>query len=359
MNTPSPVPDLPGSKNWKVHIKKIDTVDIQKMVNDIHRIQTLVGDNGVKPSHNAGPLVQRGFHAKGLGLAARFRIREDVPLNLRVGLFAEGGRSYNAIARFSNAISVNRNDLKFDQRGLAIRIFLDKASTNGNVQDFLMTNTPVSFGKDARQFLDISTFLVESEKTALFKIIFKFPGEFMRIIRQALTGVSSGSYLTESFWSRTPFQIGDYAMKYMVQPTMDVETGGPVARLARALKNAVKWGRQNYLREDLNMRLKDAGQPLRFTFNVQLYQNERTTPIENAAREWKETDAPFAPVAELEIETPNEEEQSKLDQEIEKMAFSPWNTQDFKPLGTMNEARRLVYDQSAEKRGGCPLHMGR
>ena len=42
--------------------------------------------------------------------------------------------------------------------------------------------------------------------------------------------------------------------------------------------------------------------------------------------------------------------------EIEKMAFSPWNTQDFKPIGTINMARKLIYDQSAEKRGGCPLH---
>ena len=64
-------------------------------------------------------------------------------------------------------------------------------------------------------------------------------------------------------------------------------------------------------------------------------------------------------MAELEIRNPDEKEQAKLDLKIEMMAFSPWNTQDFEPLGSMNEARKPVYDQSAGKRGGCPLHMGR
>ena len=77
--------------------------------------------------------------------------------------------------------------------------------------------------------------------------------------------------------------------------------------------------------------------------------------MENASREWKETDAPFVTVAELEITSPDENEKTKLDEEIEKMAFSPWNTQDFKPIGAMNEARKLIYHQSAEKRGGSPL----
>jgi hypothetical protein len=152
MENHSTVPDIPGSKDWKEQIKEIDPAEIEKMVSDIHRIQTNVANNGVKPSHNDRSSIQRGFHAKGFGMPAGFIIREDAPPNLRVGLFAEGGKTFNAMVRFSNAISEARNDFKFDQRGLAIRLFLDGDSTDGNVQDFLMTNTPVSFGKDARQF---------------------------------------------------------------------------------------------------------------------------------------------------------------------------------------------------------------
>ena len=145
----------------------------------------------------------------------------------------------------------------------------------------------------------------------------------------------------------------------MIQPAANVETGGLMARFFKAVGSARKWGKQNYLYEELKVRLQESDPVLKFDFKIQLYQNEQATPIENASKEWKESDAPFATVAELEIPTPTEKEQHKLDEEIEKMAFSPWNTQDFKPLGTMNEARKLVYDQSAEKRGGCPLLMGR
>jgi hypothetical protein len=100
--------------------------------------------------------------------------------------------------------------------------------------------------------------------------------------------------------------------------------------------------------------LKQEGKALKFDFRIQLYQDEERTPIKNASKEWKESDAPFATMAELEISNPD-----ISDEEIEKIAFSPWNTKDFKPLGTMNEARRLVYDTSAEKREGCPLGIGR
>ena len=83
--------------------------------------------------------------------------------------------------------------------------------------------------------------------------------------------------------------------------------------------------------------------------------------MKNTSKEWEESDASFATVAEIEIPYPDlsADERKKLDKDIEKMSFSPWNTKDFKPLGSINEARRLVYDKSAEKRGGCPLSNGR
>ena len=53
--------------------------------------------------------------------------------------------------------------------------------------------------------------------------------------------------------------------------------------------------------------------------------------------------------------------QSKaLAAEIEKMAFNPWNcTEDFRPLGSLQRARREVYKASATKRGACPFGFGR
>jgi catalase len=282
---------------------------------------------------------------------------------LRAGFFAEGGKEFDAIVRFSNAFSVNQKDTELDQRGLAIRVMPDGNPASGNVQDFLMTNTPVSFGRDAQQFVKTSKLLVDNAKpVAFFKVLFQ--PERLRILKQLFSGLKTSSMAAERYWSRTPFQIGDYAMKFMVQPAKTNNSGGASRRWKSLKEPAAKWGEQDYLRqefEDLLNQLQQEGRNLKFDFRIQLYQNEEKTPMENASREWKESDAPFATVAELEIPHPdlNDEERSKLDDDIEKMAFSPWNTKAFKPLGSMNEARKLVYDKSAEKRGGRTLRIGR
>jgi hypothetical protein len=41
---------------------------------------------------------------------------------------------------------------------------------------------------------------------------------------------------------------------------------------------------------------------------------------------------------------------------IDAMAFNPWNTTDeFRPLGNLNRARKAVYDASSEQRLGYPV----
>jgi hypothetical protein len=65
--------------------------------------------------------------------------------------------------------------------------------------------------------------------------------------------------------------------------------------------------------------------------------------------EWRESDSPPIPIALLLI--PKQEIDDRLQQEMEQMAFSPWNTKDLTPLGRINLARMKVYDASAEHRG--------
>ena len=48
--------------------------------------------------------LRRGQHAKATGcVTAEFRIANDVPPELRHGIFSQPGRRYSAIVRFSNA----------------------------------------------------------------------------------------------------------------------------------------------------------------------------------------------------------------------------------------------------------------
>jgi len=354
------IPDLVGSKDWKNKLKEVSDSEINKLVDAISDIQRTVANKKRKSSHNGETPILRGFHAKGFGMSAKFKIRHDVPPNVRVGLFAEGGKEFNANIRLSNAFSVKQKDSKFDQRGLAIRVFLDGKHDPGNIQDFLMTNTPVSFGKDAQQFVKVSKFLVDhSQPVALMRILLQ--PERLRILRQLFAGISTPSLAAERYWSRTPFQIGDYAMKFMVQLSETVDQKR-ICRKWKSIKAFFKrWIKRDYLQEELHALLcclekqeENDGKSLKFDFRIQLYQDEKKTPLENPSREWKERDAPFVTVAELEVLNSDIN-----DKEIEKMAFSPWNTKDFVPLGTMNKVRKLVYDKSAEKRGGCPLSIGR
>jgi catalase len=352
-NTNNSLPDLVGSKDWKDKLKEIGDSEINKLVDSIYNIQDRVADKKRKPSHKAGPAIQRGFHAKGFGMPAKFKIRHDVPPNVRVGLFSQVGKEFDAIIRFSNAFSVNQNDSELDQRGLAIRVFLDGNHASENVQDFLMTNTPVSFGKDAQQFIKVSKFLIDHSKLVAFTRIL-FQPERLRILRQLFTGIKTPSMAAEGYWSRTPFQIGDYAMKFMVQLSEKAYQKGNL-RIWKSKKESINlFGEQDYLREEFNDLLNKEGMALKFDFRIQLYQDEERTPMENPSKEWKESNAPFATLAELEILKPD-----KSDNKIEEMTFSPWNTKDFTPLGAMNKVRKLVYDKSAEKRGGCPMSIGR
>ena len=65
----------------------------------------------------------------------------------------QSGAVYDALVRFSNARGEILGDLSKDQRGIAIRVKTDLAESlspkdDSNIQDFLMTNTPISFARN-------------------------------------------------------------------------------------------------------------------------------------------------------------------------------------------------------------------
>ena len=51
---------------------------------------------------DSSAVLKRGFHAKGMGVRAKFKFSPDLPDHLRVGLF-QPGVDYDALVRFSNA----------------------------------------------------------------------------------------------------------------------------------------------------------------------------------------------------------------------------------------------------------------
>ena len=120
-------------------------------------------------------------------------------------------------------------------------------------------------------------------------------------------------------------------------------------QLFGVLRSLLQGGPQkdHYLSEKLREALRDG--EVRFEFCIQLFVDEKRTPIEEAYIEWKESDSPPIAIATLMI--PQQNLDSQLQQDIEQMAFNPWNTNEFTPLGLINLARKNVYGASASHRG--------
>lgn len=100
----------------------------------------------------------------------------------------------------------------------------------------------------------------------------------------------------------------------------------------------------NYLRKDLLIRLGRL--PIRYTLSVQIVENPASTPIEDALREWTETDSPSIPVADLELNR----ESTNVDNE--SLRFSPAHfISTHRPLGNLARGRLFTYTASQDGRG--------
>ena len=161
----------------------------------------------------------------------------------------------------------------------------------------------------------------------------------LQSLRQA-TSRPAASLASESYWSRAAFALGTTAVRFT---------------LAAASPPDVPAGRDaDYLREELAQRLRRGA--LTFPFQAQRFVDERVTPIEDGAVEWKTRDAPPETIADLfiprqDLATPTAR---NVEASVDKLTFTPWNSDPLiRPLGSLNRARKLVYEASAELRGGA------
>lgn len=300
--------------------------------NEINRVQTQI------EQREHAPVIRRAFHAKiHAGITnAKFQVLQNIPEDLQIGIF-QPGATYQATVRLSNASGAIQPDTTKDLRGAALRVVIDQE----NRHDFLMTDASTSHARDARQFMVAAEAMASRWRIMILPKLLWGLGirETWRML-QALRKSSRtiNSLATDQFWSRAPIKFGPYAVKFMLQPVETVASG-----LADS--------GENYLKEDLIERLQKG--PLTFNFRVQRYVDEVKTPIEDGTVEWKESDSPFETIARLvipqqDLRTVKARETEAL---VDRLEFNPWNTTDgFRPLGSLNRARRIVYPASADYR---------
>jgi hypothetical protein len=299
----------------------------------------------LKTSHHAAAIA-RGFHAKmHSGVAnATFEVSPQLPDDLRVG-FLQPGATYRVSVRLSNANGVPQPDRNKDLRGAAVRVHV----SDHEVHDLLMTNGPVSHARDPVQFIAFARAMAGSKLLLPCRLLFGIgPLQTLRIFNtiraSACRPVTSLAAIT--YWSRAPVRCGNAALKYQLVPVAGTEPCPEPNQTD-----------PNYLRTEFVARLARAA--VAFDFKVQRFVDESQTPIENGAVEWSESVAPPVTIARLVI--PQQDLDSAAAQAVaavvDQMEFNPWHTTDeFRPLGSLNRARQMVYTASADHRFGYRFH---
>ena len=331
--------------------------------------------------------VLRGVHPKAHGcVRAEFTVRPDLPESLRVGVFAEPGKRYDAWVRFSNATALVQPDSavtagtppQHDSRGMAIKLMgvsgTSLVPVNGALtQDFLLINQPVFAFANVEDYEVVSRVLQENNDSA--KAFFgerirkgadgkprmddpvtlralRTLGLIQRIGSDAVNG-NTGAFapppaspVEARYFSAAAFQFGaDRAAKF---------SAAPVAPQSDAKPDVAD---PNYLRTALVKRLMpcDSAAPVEFAFQVQVREagelaDRIDTEIEDTCVEWAEAQFPFVTVATLVI-PPQNFDTPEARAHCEGLVFTPWHgVREHRPLGGINRLRRAVYEASAQFR---------
>ena len=293
-----------------------------------------------------GPDLRKD-HPKSHGLVwGEFRIEDNIPESLKVGIFAQP-KTYPIWMRFSNASEAEKrgklkSDLEPDVRALAIKLLQVEGEKvlddEKETQDFLLINHPVFLVRDAQGFANLTKASIgqaDAEELRSLEPTFE--------VIKAIASKQVANPLLIQYWSTTPYQLGSQSIKFSVKPHSSDTPG--------STPNS-----ETYLREAMVKYLSEDGVDATFDFLVQLYVNDEKTPLEDPMQEWQEEDSPFIKLATIKIPAQkfDFEERKRLD---EGLSFNPWHTlPEHAPLGSVNLARKKVYQEIAKARRSNIYH---
>jgi hypothetical protein len=244
---------------------------------------------GVQTGFDQTGHAYRDAHRKSHGcVQATFTVLGALPPKVAQGLFATP-RAYNAVVRYSNGSGQSQDDHGNDARGMAVKvtgvgglkILSDEASAG--TQDFLMTNHPVFFIRNAPDYAAFTRATASSLGLAAWlagHLFHETP------IILGFTGHKVLNPLNARYWSTTPSKLGSEQMKFSAQPC----AGGTFYEASDTVDR---------LRENLQGHL--ATSSACFDFMVQTRTVPAQMPIEDPTIEWREAASPFIKVARIEI----------------------------------------------------------
>jgi hypothetical protein len=317
---------------------------IKKIIKSEQQLLQLRIDHEHLPS--PGKPVPRAQHPKHHGcVTADFVVADDVPEELRFGVFSEPGKRFHAVIRYSNARVEDDRDT--GGHGMAIKLMgvpglkLLEGEEHELTQDFILLDSPVFFIKNAIEYASFEAARVRMERNdSMFgkiSIVVYFLTHLAerQILKKIESNVSTNPLETQ-YWSAVPYKLGETGVKYMAKPVPD---GPPIVAPAPSvdqLREAMK----------LHLQTRDAS----FDFFVQRQVDDHNTPIEDPTHEWAEENAPFVKVATIHILRQDFDNPPRMEF-CQNLAFNPWHSlPDHKPLGGINRVRKDVYVAISEMR---------
>jgi hypothetical protein len=257
---------------------------------------------------------------------ATFTVSDGIPDALRVGLFAEPG-AYKALIRFSNGRVAD--DTQPDVHGIAVKVLVPEGDGPPRMQDFILADHSVFFAQNVQHLF---AFLAATVKGVPVPQL--VANGYPKLI--GFTSVATTSLLAMTYWSQTPYKLGEGAVKYLIAPASG-------AAAAASPLVAAPDGLRASLIDQLTTRKVGA----RFDFSVIPQTDADAMPIEDPTVEWTSTPIQVASIT-IDPQTCDSPEQMAF---FANLTWNPWHAlRHHRPLGGINRARRPVYEDSAALR---------
>jgi len=287
--------------------------------------------------------VPRAQHPKLHGIVnARFIVANDLPDELRVGVFKEPGKVYDSWVRFSNAR--NQDDQERGGHGMAVKL-QNVPAGNGSrsSQDFVLFDAPAFFVGNPIQYVEFEEATLraygksklETLATTFLGYYWKHPHQFLNLLKTQRGDVTDP--LAIRYYSVTPYRLGTVPVKYSAQPAANNGAAVLVPRSRDMLREAMK----------AHLGERDA----EFEFRVQTQSDPASMPVEDPTVEWSEIASPPRTVARIVIPARQQFATPERDLFAERLSFTPWHAlPEHEPLGGINRTRQSVYESLSEFR---------
>lgn len=289
-------------------------------------------------ARDRGAVQQRDVHMKMHGLMrAEFTVADDLPPELRVGLFAQPA-TYPAWVRFSNSANASNPDRKGDIRGMAIKLMavpgrkvLDGAGGPDSATHDLILISAANFPSSTPGQFDRLVAAIIGSVFAKLWYFLTHPGVAWMLFT---TMVKHANVLQIRYYSAVPYAFGALAVKYVATPR--VAAPGPDPLPPRSPRPA-----DNFLRQAAVAQLAKGDAV--FDFAVQFQRDAASMPLEDPRRVWSLDLSPPRTVAVLRV-LQQQFDTPARDSVGENLSFTPWHClPEHQPLGAINRARKAIY----------------